>query len=387
MKKHVKNLFLISIISVIIFSIPATTDARLGICHFYGYVKDVNTGEPISGVYVRLYKGSFIWDSDYTDSNGRYDVYTDPVFSNTYVTLKFTKSDYLSKTLSKIAKPGYNIIVNVNLYPTTAKVTGVVGYDTGKPGRVAGEDFTITARRQSDNMLVGTTTTDHWGNYELAVSLTYATTIKIYASNPHLDDFGWSDSYLLKTVYLSPGQSTTASKTFAKYPDDNLEFNAHIYLHSLAWAFKYKVFFDLEIHYYLAHYTDPNTVPPSDPNSEYLMYIDKLTVSIKNPENIPDPNTIACFSLAFYTDWPINDGIKFRTCYNFKQVYMYGYYDHNVQDYYGFTNGMYEWLFGETTALDGGNLNDETWRGYTTSWPALDTISIYAFWFPGVFYL
>ena len=386
---------LILVATFLLSTISVNTNAfSFGICHLEGKVTDAITGGNLYNVRVELRFGSSLWDIDYTNSFGEYDVYTDLLFGDTWVTLRFIKTGYTTEQRSVRAKPNYDITVNEDLMPSTPIITriiGRVGYDTGKPGKVAGDGFTITVKRHSTQQTLGSDDTDYWGNYDIQIDVSGSTQIDVYASHSYLDDLGFDNPYLLQSLTVSPGQTKTIYKTFSKYSSYDLEnVNFHVYLKSEQFSFEFRIYYDLIIVFSLAHFTDPITCPPTDPDSEYLMYLEKLVVSYKNPENIPGIfNPRSAFSLAMYTDWPIFGGTKFRTCYNFQTIYPYYSYTHTINKYYGFTDGIYEFLFGEPEFLAGGT-NDVTWEGYSLNWPIdwpSDLYGGHGFWFPGVYYM
>lgn len=95
---------------------------------FYGYVKD-EANQAISGVKVSLIYAGYTRDIDYTDGNGRYDVFfVNPISSPTSVTLKFEKSYY--HTITKAATGQLNQMVQKDATLTESILALIVAGET-----------------------------------------------------------------------------------------------------------------------------------------------------------------------------------------------------------------------------------------------------------------
>ncbi len=95
----------VSLVFLLFLSLSLLTQVSkaIAIYHFYGYVREIDGTTPAVGVKVTLYKGGTTYDIDYTDGNGRYDVYTDPLRTNLYVSLRFEKSGYITQVKGAMA--------------------------------------------------------------------------------------------------------------------------------------------------------------------------------------------------------------------------------------------------------------------------------------------
>ncbi len=120
MKKNKNIISLLLVFLMVSFSFIAIQDlvsSRINPCKFKGRVTDNYLNFYLGGVKVTCRKGGMIYDVDYTDANGYYEVWTDPLFSNTYVNLIFEYSGYNTKTVGKTAKPGETITYSPKLIP------------------------------------------------------------------------------------------------------------------------------------------------------------------------------------------------------------------------------------------------------------------------------
>ncbi|MCK4565784.1 MAG: carboxypeptidase regulatory-like domain-containing protein, partial [Candidatus Thorarchaeota archaeon] len=73
---------------------PTTTTYRV-----YGYVTDVDTGLPINGARVKIYRGTTSYiGQDYTDSNGYYNFYYRTTLTITKVKSVASKSGYYTSS-------------------------------------------------------------------------------------------------------------------------------------------------------------------------------------------------------------------------------------------------------------------------------------------------
>ncbi len=138
-----KRIILVLSIFLLLAVVALPTNALPGEATVEGVVRaNSSTGPYLQGVKVSLIYSGDVEDTDYTDSYGAYEVSFWPDY-NCYVLLKFEKSGYQTKVLSKYVKTGQ----------TVYKDTYLLAPDTTPPAQVTG----LTATTAST-----TSITLHW---------------------------------------------------------------------------------------------------------------------------------------------------------------------------------------------------------------------------------
>lgn len=195
MKKIQRITFVFLFLMVVVLPVLAVPASAAEPATVIGTVKDAS-GSPISSVKVTLSISGVTKDTDYTDSNGLYDV-TCSVSAYTKVTLKYEKSGYNTYTTTAYVSPGALTLKNIVM--STATTQGVKGTVTNQNGNMVSG---VKVNLYIGSTLKSTVYTNANGYYSIYCAVTSSTTVtlKFY-------DHGYLVATTTATV--NPGSYTT----------------------------------------------------------------------------------------------------------------------------------------------------------------------------------